>query len=79
MFGLQVVGHHLIPPCCPPSTTTSDGTVTLLTPCVFLGVIGLAKASDEIIDIAFDILALEALFLVPRYTLWSKLCDLSDR
>ena len=29
-------------------------------------VIGLAKDSDKIIDISFDILSLEALFLVPR-------------
>ena len=29
--------------------------------------IGLVKDSDEIIDISFDILSLEALFLVPRY------------
>jgi hypothetical protein len=29
-------------------------------------VIGLAKDSDMIIDISFDILSLEALFLVPR-------------
>ena len=31
------------------------------------GIIGLAKDSDRIIDISFDILSLEALFLVPRY------------
>jgi hypothetical protein len=30
------------------------------------GVIGLAKKSDELIGISFDILSLEALFLVPR-------------
>ena len=35
-------------------------------PASLLGVIGLAKASDDIIGTAFDILALEALFLVPR-------------
>jgi hypothetical protein len=29
--------------------------------------IGLSKGSDEIIGTAFDILALKALFLVPRY------------
>lgn len=29
-------------------------------------IIGLAKDSDVIIDISFDILSLEALFLVPR-------------
>jgi len=45
----------------------------------FLGVIGLVKASDEIIGIAFDILSLEALFLVPRYAPCSKLCDLRCR
>lgn len=28
--------------------------------------VGLVKGSDDIIGIAFDILALEALFLVPR-------------
>ena len=30
------------------------------------GIIGLSKDSDRIIDISFDILSLEALFLVPR-------------
>ena len=30
------------------------------------GVIGLLKDSDEIINTAFDILSLEALFMVPR-------------
>lgn len=30
------------------------------------GVIGLIKHSSEIVDISFDILSLEALFLVPR-------------
>jgi hypothetical protein len=34
---------------------------------VTLGIVGLAKKSDDIIGIAFDILSLEALFLVPRY------------
>jgi len=29
--------------------------------------VGLAKGSDDIIGVAFDILALEALFLVPRF------------
>jgi hypothetical protein len=32
-----------------------------------LGMVGLAKGSDDIIGVAFDILALEALFLVPRF------------
>ena len=32
-----------------------------------LGVIGLLQDSDQIIGISFDILSLEALFLVPRY------------
>lgn len=31
------------------------------------GMVGLTKGSDDIIGIAFDILALEALFLVPRF------------
>lgn len=30
------------------------------------GIIGLAKQSDYITDLSFDILSLEALFLVPR-------------
>jgi hypothetical protein len=34
---------------------------------LFTGVVGLARQSDDIIGIAFDILSLEALFLVPRY------------
>ena len=29
-------------------------------------VVGLARDSDMIIDVSFDILSLEALFLVPR-------------
>lgn len=33
----------------------------------FTGMVGLAKGSDDVIGIAFDILALEALFLVPRF------------
>src|SRR5256885_622159 len=32
-----------------------------------LGVVGLLKDNDKIIDTSFDILSLEALFLVPRY------------
>lgn len=32
-----------------------------------LGIVGLAKESDATTDISFDILSLEALFLVPRY------------
>ncbi len=35
------------------------------------GLIGLMKDSDRIIDISFDILSLEALFLVPRYLVCS--------
>jgi hypothetical protein len=35
------------------------------------GIIGLVKKSDDIIGISFDILSLEALFLVPRYVLLS--------
>lgn len=31
-----------------------------------LGIIGLANNSDYIIDLSFDILSLEALFLLPR-------------
>lgn len=30
------------------------------------GIVGLLKGSDEIIGTAFDVLSLEALFLVPR-------------
>lgn len=33
------------------------------------GIVGLAKQSDYITDLSFDILSLEALFLVPRYGL----------
>ncbi|TLD37817.1 hypothetical protein E2P81_ATG03492 [Venturia nashicola] len=36
--------------------------------------VGLAKGSDDIIGIAFDILALEALFLVPRSHVYEKWC-----
>ena len=32
----------------------------------YLGVVGLSKDSDHIIDVSFDILSLEAIFLVPR-------------
>jgi len=32
----------------------------------YAGVIGLVKDSDQIIDTSFDILSLEALFMVPR-------------
>lgn len=32
-----------------------------------IGIVGLAKGSDDIIDLSFDILSLEALFLVPRW------------
>lgn len=32
-----------------------------------LGIVGLARESDAVTDISFDILSLEALFLVPRY------------
>ena len=31
-----------------------------------IGIVGLAKKDDDIIGISFDILSLEALFLVPR-------------
>ncbi len=31
-----------------------------------LGIIGLVKHNDDTIELAFDILSLEALFLVPR-------------
>lgn len=31
------------------------------------GTIGLAKSDQYILDVSFDILSLEALFLVPRY------------
>lgn len=33
------------------------------------GVVGLVKESDSITDLSFDILSLEALFLVPRQVL----------
>jgi hypothetical protein len=31
------------------------------------GIIGVAKDNGHIVDIAFDILSLEALFLIPRF------------
>lgn len=34
--------------------------------CSLLGIIGLLKGSDYIIDVSFDILSMAALFLVPR-------------
>ena len=33
----------------------------------FTGAIGLTKGNNYILDLSFDILSLEALFLVPRY------------
>jgi len=33
---------------------------------ILAGAIGLARGNDYIIDLSFDILSLEALFLVPR-------------
>ena len=36
------------------------------------GIIGLMKHNEETIELAFDILSLEALFLVPRYILRSR-------
>jgi hypothetical protein len=33
---------------------------------IHTGIIGLATASDDTTDIAYDVLGLEALFLVPR-------------
>lgn len=44
-------------------TTNEDAT----------GVIGLVKGNDPIIELSFDILSLEALFLVPRYGYWWNL------
>ena len=41
------------------------GYRTFLTLCP--GIIGLLKDDDDIVDTSFDILSLEALFLVPRY------------
>lgn len=43
------------------------------------GMVGLAKGSDDIIGIAFDILALEALFLVPRLARRYQSLDESSR
>jgi hypothetical protein len=43
-------------------------------PACFSGLIGLAQASDDIIGTAFDILALEALFLVPRCVSEAEAC-----
>lgn len=34
--------------------------------CSSLGIIGLLRGSDYIIDVSFDILSMAALFLVPR-------------
>lgn len=42
------------------------------------GVIGLVKSNGSIIELSFDILSLEALFLVPRYN-HSRCTHLSDR
>ena len=33
------------------------------------GIVGLAKGNDGIINMSFDILSLEALLLVPRYSI----------
>ena len=33
------------------------------------GIIGLIKDSDYLIDVAFDLLSMVALFLVPRFVL----------
>jgi hypothetical protein len=33
---------------------------------VYAGTVGLVKQSDSVTDISFDILSLQALFLVPR-------------
>ena len=43
------------------------------------GVVGLIKDSNVITDTAFDILSLEALFMVPRYD-WSQrsFCPLTN-
>ncbi|RDI80559.1 hypothetical protein Vi05172_g9473 [Venturia inaequalis] len=40
--------------------------------------VGLVKGSDDTIGIAFDILALEALFLVPRFLAYEKWCVQCD-
>lgn len=37
---------------------------------ISIGIVGLAKKSEYIVDLSFDILSLEALFLVPRYVPW---------
>ena len=52
----------------------------LLTGLGGLGVVGIAKDSDSIIDISFDILSLEALFLVPRWVVsqFSSIFSFSD-
>jgi hypothetical protein len=42
----------------------SAPSVPLFTCCA--GIIGLAEASSGILDLAYDVLGLEALFLVPR-------------
>jgi hypothetical protein len=39
-------------------------SVPLLTYCT--GIVGLTQVSSEILDLAYDVLGLEALFLVPR-------------
>lgn len=43
-----------------------DRCLTRSTDIIGIGIVGLAKDNDRIIDTSFDILALEALFLVPR-------------
>jgi hypothetical protein len=40
------------------------------------GIVGLIKGSNVITDTAFDILSLEALFMVPRYD-WSQKLSVS--
>jgi hypothetical protein len=52
---------------------SSDPLVRIRPLTVCTGVIGLVKDSDQIIDTSFDILSLEALFMVPRYLLFSDL------
>lgn len=45
------------------------------------GAIGLTRGDNYILDLSFDILSLEALFLVPRYAsmnLWSPVCPTSS-
>ncbi|KAI9872662.1 MAG: hypothetical protein M1830_001361, partial [Pleopsidium flavum] len=60
LWDLGIIGYHRRRRTFPTRSGPSANTQ-------LIGVIGLVKDSDQIIDTSFDILSLEALFLVPRY------------